>query len=183
VATRGLFRGGQDDSGRFAKHLAVPYVGAMLILPRPVSPKSAFADLRDLVAGPLPHKWPILALSTALTGLIIWAFYIDARVPLSNEKQIIYVQSWMADRKDSDILKQQKADLANYEGLLEKKQREFQHVADRFGIDWKEDEVRNKARRLAVIAAVNKRLDTRIAEAEAREAGRAAPQPAQTANR
>jgi hypothetical protein len=43
--------------------------------------------------------------------------------------------------------------------------------------------VRNKARRLAVIAAVNKRLDIRIAEAEARETGRAAPQPAQTANR
>jgi hypothetical protein len=170
-------------AGRFAKRSAVPYVGAMQILPRPVSPKSAFADLRDLVAGPLPHKWPILALSIALTSLIIWAFYLDARVPLSNEKEIIYVESWMADRKDSDILKRQKADLAAYEVLLEEKQREFQHVADRFGIDWKEDEVRNKARRLAVIAAVNKRLDTRIAEAEAREAGRAPPQPAQTANR
>lgn len=153
----------------------------MPILPRPVSPKSAFADLREFLAGRRPHKWPLLGLSAALTGLIIWAFYLDARVPVSNEKEIIYVESWMADRKDSDILKRQKADLAAYEVLLEKKQREFQSVADRFGIDWKEEEARNRARRLAVIAAVNKRLDARIAEAEAREAGR--PAPGQTASR
>lgn len=154
----------------------------MPILPRPVSPKSALADLRVLVTGPRPHKWPILGLSVALTALIIWAFYLDARVPISNEKEIIYVESWMADRKDSDILKRQKADLADYELLLEKKQREFQSVADRFGIDWKEEEARNKARRLAVIAAVNKRLDARIVEAESREAAKA-PARAQSADR
>lgn len=170
MVTRGLF---SCPPGHFAKRLTAPYVPAMPILPRPVSPKSALSDLSDLVARPFPHKWPLLALSVAMTSVIIWAFYLDAKVPVSQDKEIIYVESWMADRKDSDIIKQQKADLAAYEAALEKKQREFQHVADRFGIDWRTDEVRNKARRLAVIAAVNKRLDQRIAEAEAREAGRA----------
>lgn len=153
----------------------------MPILPRPVSPKSALGDLRDMLAGPLPHKWPLLILSMALTSLIIWAFYLDAR-PAPQPPEIIYVESWMADRKDSTILEQQKADLAQYETALEKKQREFQTVADTFGIDWRRDEERNRVRRQAVIAAVNKRLDGRIAAARAREAaeGKAAPERGDT---
>jgi len=141
----------------------------MAILPRPVSPKSAFADLMDMLRGNRPHKWPVLALSVTLTAIIIWGFYLDSNPGIEKKKEIIYVESWMADRKDSDVIRQQKADLANYEAALETKQREFQSVADRFGIDWRKDEARNRERRQAIIAAINKQLDQRLANAEARE--------------
>ncbi|MFT3965134.1 MAG: hypothetical protein QM690_04545 [Sphingobium sp.] len=145
----------------------------MFILPRPVSPKSALADLKDMLTGPLPHKWPLLVLSMALTGVIVWAFAHDSQ-GTRPERQIIYVESWMADRKDSAVIEQQKKDLAVYEAALQKKQKEFQSVADRLGIEWREEEARNKAQRAAVLAAVNKQLDDRIAAAKKREAGRSA---------
>jgi hypothetical protein len=141
----------------------------MAILPRPVSPKNAFSDLLDMFRGDRPHKWPILGLSCALTGFWIWAFYVDSTPHIEKKKEIIYVESWMADRKDSEVIRQQKLDLANYEAALASKQKEFQSVADTFGIDWRKDEARNRERRQAIIAAINKQLDQRLATAEARE--------------
>lgn len=145
----------------------------MAIFPRPVTPRSALADLKDFLTGERPHKWPLLGLSVALTGVILYGFYLDSRTP-PKPREIIYVESWMADRKDSTVIAEQKKDLANYENALQKKQHEFQHVADMLGIDWREDEARSKAQREAVIAAVQKRLDQRLAEAKRREAAEAA---------
>lgn len=146
---------------------------AVKIFPRPVGPKSAMADILAYLAGPLPHKWPLLGVSIALTGVMVWALFEDSKKPPA-PREIIYIQSWMADRKDSDILLQQKKDLARYEAALEREQRKFQTVADQFGLEWREDAARNKAQRLAVIAAVNKRLDEKIAQAKAKEAAAAA---------
>ncbi|MET0365557.1 MAG: hypothetical protein ABW169_12980 [Sphingobium sp.] len=160
-------------AGRFAKRLALPYVGAMSIFPRPVSPKSALTDLLDMLTERRRHKWPLLLLSITLTAVVIWAFAHDARGP-KPERQIIYVESWMANRKDSVIIEQQKKDLALYEAALLRKQKEFQALADRFGIDWRKDEARNKAQREAVLVAVNKQLDDRIAAAKKREEAQAA---------
>lgn len=154
-----------------ACHLS--YVGKVPILPRPASPKNALADLWAVLSGPLPHKWPLLVLSCVITSLLIWGIYLDSRSP-RRPREIIYVESWMANRKDSDVIAQQKRDLARYEAALERKQREFQPLADRFGIDWRADAERNKARRQAIIAAVNKTLDERIAAAKKREAQAAA---------
>jgi hypothetical protein len=145
---------------------------AMPILPRPVSPRSATADLVSMLRGPLPYKWPILMLSCALTAIIIYAFYLDAK-PAPMEPEVFYVESWMANRKDSVTLKKQKAELAQYEAALATKQVEFQRTADMFGIDWRNDAARNKARRQEIIAAINKQLDKKIAEAEAKEAAMA----------
>jgi len=145
------------------------YVGAMAIFPRPVSPRSALADLRDMFSPDRPHRWALLALSCTLTGLLLWGFMLDSRTP-PKEREIIYVESWMNDRKDSDIIRQQMQDLANYEQALEKKQGEFQKVADMFGIEWREEEMRNRARRKEIIAAIQKQLGARLAKAEAREA-------------
>ncbi|HEX7852833.1 MAG TPA: hypothetical protein VF503_03980 [Sphingobium sp.] len=144
----------------------------MSIMPRPVSPKRALSDLMDMLSGPLPHKWPLLILSIVLTGVIIWAFAHDARGP-KRERQIIYVESWMANRKDSTVMEQQKKDLANYEVALQKKQKEFQSLADKFGIEWRSEEARNSAQRKAVMEAVDKQLDQRIAAAKKREASEA----------
>ncbi len=158
------------------------YVGAMAIFPRPVAPRSAFADLRDMFSRDRPYRWSLLGVSAALTCVLIWGLMLDSRKP-PKEREIFYVESWMTDRKDSDIIRQQIKDLAAYETALAKKQREFQKVADSLGIDWRKDEARNNEQRKTIEAVIQKRLNERLAAAEAREAGdkRAAPPPAANA--
>jgi len=148
--------------------MAHHYVVAMAIFPRPASPRSAVSDLREMFSPERPHRWPILALSVTLTGLLLWGFHIDSRKP-PKEREIIYVESWMADRQDSDIIRRQLVDLERYEAALESKQGEFQRLADGLGIEWREDAARNKTEREAILAAVEKRLNDQLAEALARE--------------
>ncbi len=142
---------------------------AMAILPRPVSPRSAIADLRMMFSPDRPHRWTLLALSATLTALLLWGFALDSRPP-KKPREILYVESWMLDRKDSEIIRRQIKDLDTYEAALEKKQQEFQRLADKVGIEWREDEARNTAQRKAVIAAIHKRLDAKLAAALAKEA-------------
>lgn len=149
------------------------YVGAMSIFPRPVSPKSAVADLREMFAPDRPHRWSIFALSVTLTGLLLWGFAIDSRKP-AKEREIFYVESWMSDRRDSEIIRRQIDDIARYEAALERKQGEFQRLADGLGIEWREEAARNAKQRRAVLAVIEKRLQARLADTLAREA-RAAP--------
>jgi hypothetical protein len=167
----------RKDIRGFASALRSAYLRPMPILPRPVSPTSAFADLKMMFAADRPHRWGLLGLSMAMTSIMLWGFYLDSRSP-PKEREIYYVESWMSDRRDSDIIIRQKADLANYEKALDAKQKEFQHVADLAGIEWREDAARNKTEREAIVAAMQKHLDQKLSEALAREAKEGkAPKP------
>ncbi|EZP73706.1 hypothetical protein BV96_01150 [Sphingomonas paucimobilis] len=153
----------------------------MTIFPRPVSPKSALSDLWSYFRENRPHKWPLLGLSAAMTWLIIWAFIVDANTnTMPTRNQIIYVQSWDANRSDAAVILQQKMDLARREAALQKRQREMQGVADVFGIDWRAEEARNTARRKEALKQINAQLDARLAKAEeAEEAEKSAPEVGQ----
>jgi len=158
------------DNSAFASGPALPYIGAMAIFPRPVSPKSAMSDMWSYFRENRPHKWPLLGVSVAITWVIIWAFIVDANTnTMPTRNQIFYVQSWDANRSDAAIILQQKIDLAKREAAIEKKQKEMQGVADIFGIDWKADEARNTARRKEALKQINAQLDQRLAQAEGAE--------------
>lgn len=142
----------------------------MAIFPRPVSPKSALSDFWSYFSAQRAHKWPLLGLSAAITYVIVWAFVIDANTnTMPTQNQIIYIENWAANRSDATIILQQKMELAKRESIIEKKQKEMQGVADVFGIDWREDEARNTARRKEAIKQINANLDARLAKAEADE--------------
>lgn len=142
----------------------------MAIFPRPVSPKSALSDLWSYFRENRPHKWPLLGLSIALTWLIVWVFVIDANTNTApTRNKIIYVESWDANRSDAAIILQQKIDLAKQEAALQKRQKQMQGWADAFGIDWREEEARNTARRKEALKAINADLDSRLAKAEAEQ--------------
>jgi hypothetical protein len=147
----------------------------MAIFPRPVSPRSAFGDLRYYLLEHRAHKWPLLGLSVAMTWLLIWAFLIDSkRDDTRKQNEIIYIENDVGNRSDAAIILQQKMELARREVLLQKKQQEFQRLADKFGIDWRTDEARNTARRKEALKQINAALDARLAKAEAEErAGKA----------
>ncbi|MBO9575977.1 MAG: hypothetical protein J7494_09595 [Sphingobium sp.] len=141
----------------------------MFMLPRPVSPRSALADLKLMFSADRPHRWGLLGVSAAITFVLLWGFMLESRRP-EPERQIIYVQSWMADRKDSDIIRQQLKDLDQYESDLQKSQVKWQQFADAAGIEWRKDEARNRELRTATRAAMKKLLQKKLAEALAREA-------------
>ncbi|MDF0542707.1 hypothetical protein PX699_10165 [Sphingobium sp. H39-3-25] len=152
----------------------------MAIFPRPVSPKSALGDFWTYVSESRAHKWPLLGLSVAFTWVIVWAFVIDGNTnTMPRQNKIIYFQNWNADRSDAAIIVQQKIDLARREAAIEKKQKEMQHVADMFGVEWREDEARNSARRREALKQINAQLDERLAKAESSAPSSAAtPRPA-----
>ncbi|MEJ7926049.1 hypothetical protein WG908_04675 [Sphingobium sp. AN641] len=161
--------------GRFASGDGLAYIPPMAIFPRPVSPKSALGDLWGYFREQRPHKWPALGVSMAITWVIVWTFITDANTnTMPTRNKIFYVQSWNADRSDAAIILQQKMDLARREVLLQKRQKDMQGVADLFGIDWRQEEARNSARRKEALAAINAQLDSRLAKAKQAEG---APQP------
>lgn len=142
----------------------------MKILPRPVSPRSAFADLRDYILEKRSHKWPLLGLSAAMTYLIVWAFITDANTnTMPKRNQIIYIQNWNAGRADAAIIMQQKLELAEEEVRFQENQRKMQKMADMFGVEWRKDEKRNTAERLEALKQINAQLDERLAHARTKE--------------
>jgi hypothetical protein len=162
---------------RFATGARNNYLGAMplffrpgssSIYPRPVSPRSALADLKLMFARDRPHRWGLLGVSAAITFVIMWGFVLESRKP-APERQIIYINSWMSDRKDSDIIRQQIKDLDTYETDLLKLQGRWQKFADATGIEWRKEEAENRAIRNKDRAAMKTLLDKKLAEALARE--------------
>ncbi|MEJ1973467.1 MAG: hypothetical protein WDM96_13700 [Lacunisphaera sp.] len=163
----------------FASATGSAYLGAMpmffpgsnrsSIYPRPVSPRSALADLKLMFAPDRPHRWGLLGVSAALTFVCMWGFWQEFQAP-KVDPQIIYVESWMADRRDSDIIRQQIKDLSTYEDDLQKSQAQYQRLADAVGIEWRKEEEANKVRRAQMSAAMKKLLEKRLADALRREA-------------
>lgn len=153
----------------FASEPVQPYIEAMAIFPRPVSPRSAAGDMWSYLTESRAHKWPLLGISVALTWVIIWAFFVDTNTNTApRQNQIIYFQNWGAGRSDVDVILEQKRDLAERVRLLHKKQKEMQKVADMFGIEWRKDARRNQAREAEAIRILNARLDAELAKAKAK---------------
>lgn len=152
------------------------YIGGMAIFPRPVSPKSALGDFWGYFKQQRQHKWPLLGLSVALTWVIVWTFVIDANTnTMPTRNKIIYVESWDANRSDAAVILQQKIDFAKREAALVKQQKKMQGYADAFGIEWRDEEKRNTAKRKEAVKAIDALLDERLAKAETQGRSGATP--------
>jgi uncharacterized membrane protein len=80
-------------------------------LPRPASPRALMQDLRDFWRARPRGHWIAAALAGTMTTGILIGFYIDSREMGTPHEQIIFLNSWPADRTDDQIRAQQKADL------------------------------------------------------------------------
>lgn len=105
------------------------YLGSkMMRLPRPASPRALWRDVRSLLSQRSPHQLiaAVMAISIPLTIVIIFAFdFADAKDP---PEQIIYVDSWRADRSVEEtraaITEQQK----QREEAQTERRRQFQRI-------------------------------------------------------
>jgi len=97
-------------------------------LPRPSGPRALWADLRAFAAERSPYQWGGLAVAIVMPVAIVIVFTIDARTNTAPPAQIIYVESWPANRSDAEIIAQQKKDKAKTDALRKERQRQFEKV-------------------------------------------------------
>ena len=103
--------------------------------PRPVSPRAAFADLRAFMGHTSREQRIGAALAFLATTIIVIVFFVDSKINTAPGPQIIYADSWRADRTDAEIIAQQKKDQATREAALKERQRQFQELENKLGIE------------------------------------------------
>jgi len=104
------------------------------------SPVVAYRDLRLFLATRRRHELWFMALSLAITLLVLFVFFKDTSTGMDKpyERNIIYVEQWPITRTDEQIKAQQKIDQAKkhiQQAELEKrrkaKQAEFKRLDDK----------------------------------------------------
>lgn len=122
----------------FALEPPRPYLVRDMTFLKYFSPVTAYRDLRVFFATRRRHELWFMALSLAVTTLIIFAFFKDANFKKPYERNIIYVEQWPLTRTDEQIKAQQKIDqakktiqLAELKKKREAKQAEFKKVDDK----------------------------------------------------
>ncbi|MBV9526971.1 hypothetical protein [Sphingomonas sp.] len=106
----------------------------MSILPKPVGPSAAFRDLAAFLRHRSREQVIGAMLAVLVTTIIIIVFLVDPKVNTQPDEQIVYVHSWPANRTDAQIAADQKKDQAEMLAAKKEKQRQFQQLANQFGI-------------------------------------------------
>lgn len=98
--------------------------------------KDAAGDLKGLFGHMNRRQWLFLALSFAMTFAVLFGFLIDSDFrKLAPGPQLIFVESWSANRTDAEIQAQQKRDQAVRKRQEEERQRQFQKLGNSLGIE------------------------------------------------
>jgi hypothetical protein len=103
--------------------------------PRPVSPRAAYADLRAFLSHTSREQRIGAILAVLATSIIVIEFFVDSKINTAPPPQIIYAESWDANRTDEEIIAQQKKDQAEREAALKERQRQFQELENKLGIE------------------------------------------------
>ena len=102
--------------------------------PRPSSPRAAFADLRAFLRQRSREQVIAASLSLLVTAIIIIEFIVDSKINTAPPPQIIYAESWSANRTDAEIIADQKKDQAARDAYAKEKQKQFQQLENKFGM-------------------------------------------------
>ncbi len=108
----------------------------MAILPPTSSPRAALRDFRAVFRH-ADNRDRILAitLSILITIIIIIVFLIDSKINTAPPPRIVYVQDYKPGRTDADIIAQQKKDEEKRVAAAKERQRQFQKLEERLGIE------------------------------------------------
>ena len=74
------------------------------------------------------------ALAFLVTTMIVIIFFVDAKINTAPPPQIIFVDSWSANRTDAEIIADQKKDQAEKEAFEKEKQRQFRNLEKKLGM-------------------------------------------------
>jgi hypothetical protein len=74
------------------------------------------------------------ALALLATSIIVIEFLVDSKMGTAPPPQIVYAESWSANRTDAEIIAQQKKDQEARRAAQLEKQRQFQELEKRLGM-------------------------------------------------
>ncbi len=97
-------------------------------LPRPAKPKVLLADIRALLKERSPVQAVAAAAAVLVPASILTVFYFDAQTNIAPPPQVIYVESWPADRTDAEIAAAQADRQRVREAIQAERQRQFQRL-------------------------------------------------------
>lgn len=104
-------------------------------LPRPASPRRAWADLSAFFRNRGRHQLVAGGLAIIIPAIIVLGFYTDSNTNTAPpRRQLIYAESWRADRTDAEIIARQKIDQAARDEALAERQRAYKRLEKRLGM-------------------------------------------------
>jgi hypothetical protein len=103
-------------------------------LPRPASPRALWADLRAFTRERSRHQWIAAFFAVVMPIVIVVGFIVDARTNIDPGEQIIYAESWSANRSDDEIRAAQQKRQKEREAIAAERQRQFKELEKKFGI-------------------------------------------------
>ena len=102
----------------------------MMRLPRPASPRALWQDIKAIAGQRRPHQLVAATLAVAIPLIIGLTFIADFSDARDAPEQVIYVQSWKADRS----IEETRAAIAEYEerrkAFEEDRRKSFQKIEE-----------------------------------------------------
>ena len=103
-------------------------------LPRPVSPRAAWKDLRAFLAERKRHQWAAAFLALLVPTATLYVFILDSRTGLDPGPRLTFVESWPANRSDEEIKARQKEAQEQREAAKAERRRQWKALGDRLGM-------------------------------------------------
>ena len=107
---------------------------AMGWFPRPVGPRAAFNDLRAFMRQRSREQVIAAMLAILVTTIIVIEFLVDSKIGTAPPPQVVYPNSWPADRTDAQIIADQKKDQAARDKAAKERQQQFQKLEKQLGM-------------------------------------------------
>ena len=95
---------------------------------RPSGPRALWKDIRNFWRNRPRGQWIAAALAVTATSTIVILFILDSRTLVPKREQVIFLDSWPANRSDAEIQTKQKADLAEREAAEAAHRRRLQEI-------------------------------------------------------
>lgn len=103
-------------------------------IPRPVGPRAAISDLAAFMRQRSREQVIGGVLALLSTIIIVILFLVDSKINTAPPAQIVYVESWTANRTDAEIIAEQKKHQAERRAAELEKRRQFQRLENRLGM-------------------------------------------------
>jgi hypothetical protein len=106
-----------------------------MALPRPAGPRALWADLRAFARERSRVQWIALGLAVLMPTIILYGFYTDAQTNIAPGEQVVYAESWTANRSDAEIQAAQAQRQKQREAIQAERQRQFKELGKKLGVE------------------------------------------------
>jgi hypothetical protein len=107
----------------------------MAVLPPIHRPSVAFRDLLAFMRQRSREQVIGATLAVLVTVIIVIVFLVDSKINTAPPQQVIYVDLYNSNRTDAEIIADQKKDQAEKDAYAKEKQRQFQELEKKLGMD------------------------------------------------